>query len=192
MEAEVVAAVARTDGAPQRTPAGARWGGARGSTSADAATRSELSIGEDRPVLFLYILTNLGTYCNTVCTAINTAGTLILIGQTKTWLTCDQCRSEHSLTGARKEVTALPCTLDSIQHRELGWVGSQRRQHRAHCGAYKRGATSHTEKQNSGQQRFDKVRPLLQTLLSVLVCSNVLCRQSSNMSMIFLSNKEFS
>ena len=83
---------------------------------------------------------------------------------------CDQCRSEHSLTGARKEMTALLCTLplDSSQHRELGWVGSQRRQHRAHTNA----ATSQ-KKQNSGHQRFDKLRPLLQTLLSLLVCSNI-------------------
>ena len=100
----------------------------------------------------------------------NTAGTLK--GQTKHgYSTCNQCRSEHSLPGARKEVTALPCTLGSSQHREIGcWVGSQRRHHHAH---YKRGDVA--QKQNSGQPRFDKLRPLLQTLLSLLVCSSV-CR----------------
>ena len=87
---------------------------------------------------------------------------------------CDHCRSEHSLTGARKN-DCLLCTLplDSSQHRELGWVGSQRRQHRAHTNA----ATSQ-KKTELWTQRFDKLRPLLQTLLSLLVCSNV-CRQSS-------------
>ena len=43
--------------------------------------------------------------------------------------------------------------------------------------AYKRGDVA--EKTELWTQRFDKLRPLLQTLLSLLVCSNV-CRQSSN------------
>ena len=54
------------------------------------------------------------------------------------------------LTGEKlKKMTALICTLplDSSQHRELGWVGSQRRQHRAHTNA----ATSQ-KKQNSGHR----------------------------------------
>ena len=42
--------------------------------------------------------------------------------------------------------------------------------------AYKRGDVA--EKTELWTQRFDKLRPLLQTLLSLLVCSNV-CRQSS-------------
>ena len=63
-----------------------------------------------------------------------------------------------------------------LRHQSRRWTPPQ--PETSASSAYKRGDVAE-KTELCGHQRFDKLRPLLQMLLSLLVCSNV-CRQSSN------------